>query len=228
VTDANLVLGYLPSASRLGGEMRLDRGLAERAVQTIADALGLPLRRAAEGVINIVDENMFGALRLVSVEQGYDPRDFALVAFGGAGPLHANALGRLMGSWPVIIPPGPGVLCAYGDATTRVRDEASRTYVRGFSEISDREIGAMLDELAATATQALDAEGVPRAEQAVQYQIDMRYKGQGMQLTVDVTPEQFRSGGLRAVAARFDDTYAQLFTFALDAPHELVNLRSIV
>jgi N-methylhydantoinase A len=117
---------------------------------------------------------------------------------------------------------------AYGDATTRVRDEASRTYVRGFSEISDREIGAMLDELAATAAQALDAEGVPRAEQAVQYQIDMRYKGQGMQLTADVTPEQFRSGGLRAVAARFDDTHAQLFTFALDAPHELVNLRSIV
>jgi len=228
VTDANLVLGYLPSASRLGGEMRLDRGLAERAVQTIADALGLPLQRAAEGIINIVNENMFGALRLASVEQGHDPRDFALVAFGGAGPLHANALGRLMGSWPVIVPPGPGVLCAYGDATTRVRNEASRTFVRGFPEISDQEIGAMLDDLAATAAQALDAEGVPRAEQAVQYQIDMRYKGQGMQLTVDVTPEQFRSGGLRAVAARFDDTHAQLFTFALDAPHELVNLRSVV
>ncbi len=228
VTDANVVLGYLPSSSKLGGDMRLDRALAKRAVQTIADALGLPLQRAAEGIVNIVNETMFGALRLVSVEQGHDPRDFALVAFGGAGPLHANALGRLMGSWPVIIPPGPGVLCAYGDATTRVRDEASRTFIRRFLETSDQEVGAMLEELAATAARALDAEGVPRAEQEVLHQIDMRYKGQGMQLTVDVTPEAFRSGGLQAVAARFDATHAQLFTFALDAPHELVNLRSVV
>ena len=228
VTDANVVLGYLPSSAKLGGDMRLDRALAERAVQTIADALGLPLQRAAEGIVNIVNETMFGALRLVSVEQGHDPRDFALVAFGGAGPLHANALGRLMGSWPVIIPPGPGVLCAYGDATTRVRDEASRTFIRRVFETSDEEVGAMLEELAATAARALDAEGVSRAEQAVHYQIDMRYKGQGMQLTVDVTPEGFRAGGLQAVAARFDATHAQLFTFALDAPHELVNLRSIV
>ena len=228
VTDANVVLGYLPSSAKLGGDMRLDRALAERAVQTIADALGLPLQRAAEGIVNIVNETMFGALRLVSVEQGHDPRDFALVAFGGAGPLHANALGRLMGSWPVIIPPGPGVLCAYGDATTRVRDEASRTFIRRVFETSDEEVGAMLEELAATAARALHAEGVSRAEQAVHYQIDMRYKGQGMQLTVDVTPEGFRAGGLQAVAAWFDATHAQLFTFALDAPHELVNLRSIV
>ena len=83
---------------------------------------------------------MYGALRLVSVEQGFDPRDFALIGFGGAGPLHANALGKLMNSWPVIIPPGPGVLCAYGDATTRVRDEASRTFIRRFANISPAEL----------------------------------------------------------------------------------------
>ena len=80
---------------------------------------------AAEGIIRIVNESMFGALRLVSVEQGFDPRDFALVGFGGAGPLHANALGILSNSFPVIIPPGPGVLCAYGDATTQIQDESS-------------------------------------------------------------------------------------------------------
>jgi N-methylhydantoinase A len=228
VTDANVVLGYLPSSSKLGGDMRIDRGLAETAVKKIADALEMPLKKAAEGIINIVNENMFGALRLVSVEQGFDPRDFALVAFGGAGPLHANALGKLMGSWPVIIPPGPGVLCAYGDATTRLRDEASRTFIRRFADTSDREVGNMLDELAETAARALDAEGVPRAEQSVLYQIDMRYKGQGMQLTVDFSPEDFRATGLRQVAARFDEIHTQLFTFALDAAHELVNLRAIV
>ena len=130
VCDANVVLGYLPSDVKLGGDMIIDRESSVKAVQDIADAMGIDLMSAAEGIIKIVNESMLGALRLVSVEQGYDPRDFALVGFGGAGPLHANSLGMLTGSWPVIIPPGPGVLCAYGDATTNVRDEASQTYVK--------------------------------------------------------------------------------------------------
>ena len=118
VTDANVVLGYLPT-QLAGGEITLDRDAAYAAVKSIADATGLAsVEAAAAGIIDIVNENMFGALRLVSVQQGFDPRDFALVAFGGAGPLHANALGKLTGAWPVIIPPSPGVLNAYGDATT--------------------------------------------------------------------------------------------------------------
>ena len=137
VTDANVVLGYLPSEVRLGGDMEIRKDLAEKAIKPVADALGISVKRAAAGIIDIVNENMYGALRLVSVEQGFDPRDFALIGFGGAGPLHANALGKLMNSWPVIIPPGPGrALCAYGDATTRVRDEASRTFIRRFANIS--------------------------------------------------------------------------------------------
>ena len=120
VTDANVVLGRLPTV--LADQTQLDKSLAEKAVQTVADGLGLDLKRGAEGIIDIVNENMYGAMRLVSVEQGYDPRDFALIAFGGAGPLHANAIGKLTQSWPVIIPPSPGVLCAYGDATTRLQE----------------------------------------------------------------------------------------------------------
>lgn len=228
VTDANVVLGYLPSAAKLGGDMQLEYKAAEDAVGRIARALDLPLKAAAEGIINIVNENMFGALRLVSVEQGFDPRDFALIGFGGAGPLHANALGRLMKSWPVIIPPGPGVLCAYGDATTRVRDEASRTFVRRFDETSDGEVAEAMDALARHAAEALNAEGVPRSEQTTLYQIDLRYAGQGMQLTVDVTPEEFSQGGLREVARRFDALHEQLFTFRLDTMHELYNLRALV
>ena len=132
VTDASVVLGYLPSNAQLGGDLQLNVEAARSAIQGVAEALDLSVERAAEGVYNIVNENMFGALRLVSIEQGYDPREFALIAFGGAGPLHANALGKLMGSWPVIIPPGPGVLCAYGDATPRARQESSRTFIRSF------------------------------------------------------------------------------------------------
>ena len=228
VTDANVVLGYLPSGAKLGGDMLLDYKSAEAAVAKVAKGMDLPLKAAAEGIVNIVNENMFGALRLVSVEQGFDPRDFALIGFGGAGPLHANALGRLMSSWPVIIPPGPGVLCAYGDATTRVRDEASRTFVRRFDETTDAEVAEALEALARQAAEALNAEGVPRNEQTTLYQIDLRYHGQGMQLTVDVTPEDFARGGLRDVASRFDELHEQLFTFRLDTMHESYNLRALV
>lgn len=228
VTDANLVLGYFPQVTRLGGDMKMDRESAETAVRKIADAMGLPLKKTAAGIIDIVNENMFGALRLVSVEQGHDPRDFSLIAFGGAGPMHGNALGRLMNSWPVIIPPGPGVLCAYGDATTRLRDEASRTYIRRFEDTRSAEVAAILEELAGTAAQTLDAEDVPRDDQTTEFEIDVRYNGQGLTLTVGVTLDEFRESGLDGVAAEFDRTHEQLFTFNLEVSKELVNLRAIV
>jgi N-methylhydantoinase A len=228
VTDANVVLGYLPTSSKLGGDMRIDRSLAEQAIATIAGPLGKSIKEAAEGVVNIVNENMFGALRLVSIEQGYDPRDFALIAFGGAGPLHANALGKLMGSWPVIIPPSPGVLCAYGDATTRLRDEASRTFIRRLDDTSDKEVLVMLEELTGVARRSLVQEGLPDSAQTVSYQIDLRYRGQGMSLTIMATPEQFKQEGLAGVAKQFDEMHTQLYTFALDVPHELVNLRAVI
>lgn len=228
VTDANVVLGYLPASTRLGGDMKIDLAAAERAVKSVADALGKSLHEAAEGIINIVNENMFGALRLVSIEQGHDPREFALIGFGGAGPLHANALGRLTGSWPVIIPPGPGVLCAYGDATTRLRDEASRTFVRRFSETTDAEVKGILEDLTTTARRTLVAEDVSDADQSVSYQLDVRYHGQVMSLSVDVALEDLDRGGLAAVAKRFDDMHTQLYTFAMDIEAELVSLRAIV
>ena len=228
VTDANVVLGYLPSSAKLGGDLLIDHVKAEEAVSTVGKAMGLSVREAAEGIVNIVNENMFGALRLVSVEQGFDPRDFALVGFGGAGPLHANALGKLMNSWPVIIPPGPGVLCAYGDATTRVRDESSRTFVRRFADTDDQEVLGILRELSAAAGSTLDSEGVPRAEQTTLYQIDLRYAGQGMRLTVNMTPEEFETGGLKELGRRFDEMHEQLFTFSLETQRELYNLRALV
>jgi N-methylhydantoinase A len=228
VTDANVVLGYLPSNARLGGDMRLDLAASQEAMRTIAEPLGKTIEEAAEGVIDIVNENMFGALRLVSIERGYDPRDFALMGFGGAGPLHANALGVLSQAWPVIIPPGPGVLCAYGDATTRIRDEASRSLVRRFDESADHEISEVFAELAEQAGRTLSAEGVAPADQEANYEIDLRYRGQGMKLTIRVGAEEFKKIGLKGVAAKFDKIHEQLFTFALDAPHEMVTLRAIV
>ncbi|MEM8693899.1 MAG: hydantoinase/oxoprolinase family protein [Pseudomonadota bacterium] len=228
VTDANVVLGYLPANAQLGGDMAISRDLAATAVQKIADALGVDLETAAEGIIRIVNENMTGALRLVSVEQGYDPRDFALIGFGGAGPLHVNALAKLVQSWPAIVPPGPGVLCAYGDATTRLRNETSQTFVSRVSHTSDTEVRQMLETLRDTAGEALSAEGVLASDQETFYQIDIRYRGQGTSLPIDIAPADFAEVGLAGLGKRFDDEHAQLFTFALEAEHEIVGLRAVV
>ena len=229
VTDANLVLGRLPTM--LADNVVLELNLAEKAVQTISDSLDLGLKTAAAGIIDIVNENMFGALRLVSVQQGYDPRQFALIAFGGAGPLHANALARLMSSWPVIIPPSPGVLCAYGEATTRLRNEATQTFIRRFSETSNEEIENLLHELANRARATLDQEGVAPVDQSTQYEIDVRYHGQGLILTIGVDITSFKASGddsgLSAVRREFDQEHTQMFTFALPAEPEVINLRAI-
>ncbi len=228
VTDANIVLGYLPEMQKLGGDMVLNRELAQAAVKKVGDALKLSAKDAALGIFNIVNENMVGALRLVSVEQGYDPRDYALIAFGGAGPLHSNALSRLLGSWPSIIPPGPGVLCALGDATTAVRDERARTYVRKFSDTSAKEIEKILKDLATDASKAMEKEGVSRAEITTSYQVDLRYHGQGLRLTVAVDLKDLQKRGLKAITEQFDAEHKRLFTFALPLEHELVTLRAAV
>jgi N-methylhydantoinase A len=227
VTDANVVLGYLPE-SLLGGEMSLDRKGAEAAVQTISAALEIGLKEAAAGIIDIVNENMVGALRLVSVQQGYDPRDFALMGFGGAGPLHANALGRLMGSWPVIIPPSPGVLCAYGDATTRMRIENARSYNQRFDRSNNSELVEIMIAMGKQAALDLVEEGVPREEQEIQFEADVRYVGQGFEVPLPILFGDFEAGtGLEKLADTFDKEHKKLFTFIMEAPHELVNLRAV-
>lgn len=228
VTDANIVLGYFPTMQRLGGHMELNHAAATKAVAKVATALKLSNQQAAHGIYDIVNENMCGALRLVSVEQGYDPRDYALIAFGGAGPLHANALSRLLGSWPSIIPPGPGVLCAMGDATTAVRDERARTYVRKFSESSAKEIAKMLRALSTEAAVGLEKEGVARNEMRTVYQVDVRYHGQGLRLTVEVDIADLEKRGLKAISEQFDAEHKRLFTFVLQLEHEIVSLRASV
>lgn len=224
VTDANVVLGYLPE-SLLGGSFKLDREGATKAVQTIADALGIDLMDAAAGIIDIVNENMFGALRLVSVQQGYDPRDFALMGFGGAGPLHANAMGKLMNSWPVIIPPSPGVLCAYGDATTRQRVETQRSFNEMVQNTTNDELTAYLDSLGAQVKQELEAEGVAPGDIELLYEIDIRYAGQAFEIPLSVEPAGL---SIESLIARFDTEHERLFTFNLDeTPHEIVNVRAV-
>ena len=227
VCDANVVLGYLPSDVQLGGKMEINREASVAAVQSVADAMNIDLMAAAEGIIKIVNESMFGALRLVSVEQGYDPRDFALVGFGGAGPLHANALGILTDAWPVIIPPGPGVLCAYGDATTQVQDEAARTYLTMASDLSDAKLAADLSELQTRASDALLKDNIPTSEHEITYQADLRYAGQAFQITIDFTEDELKKKGVALLTDQFDAEHEQLFTFKLDDGHEVLMIRAV-
>ena len=228
VCDANVVLGYLPSDVKLGGDMIIDRESSVKVVQELADAMGIDLMAAAEGIIKIVNESMLGALRLVSVEQGYDPRDFALVGFGGAGPLHANSLGILTGSWPVIIPPGPGVLCAYGDATTKVRDEASQTYVKKVEDIQLEDFITELEALKTRASVSFEKDGIDSTRQDVKYQADIRYTGQAFQLSLGISIDDLKKNSLSILTDEFDRQHEQLFTFAHGKDHEIVMLRAVV
>jgi N-methylhydantoinase A len=228
VCDANIVLGLLPSDVQLGGDMVIDKKAAEKAVQTIADGIGVDLMEAAEGIVRIVNESMFGALRLVSVEQGFDPRDFALVGFGGAGPLHANALGILSNSFPVIIPPGPGVLCAYGDATTQIQDEASRSYLAMAQDITTDKFLDDLKDLREKASQSLIKDGVSDSNLEVTYQADVRYAGQAFQITVEFDEKEYKTKGIQLITDAFDDEHYQLFTFKLSDGHEILMIRAIV
>ena len=228
VCDANVVLGYLPSDVKLGGDMIIDRESSVKVVQELADAMGIDLMAAAEGIIKIVNESMLGALRLVSVEQGYDPRDFALVGFGGAGPLHANSLGILTGSWPVIIPPGPGVLCAYGDATTKVRDEASQTYVKKVEDIKLEDFITELEALKTRASVSFEKDGIDSTRQDVKYQADIRYTGQAFQLSLGISIDDLKKNSLSILTDEFDRQHEQLFTFAHGKDHEIVMLRAVV
>ncbi|MGC4251963.1 MAG: hydantoinase/oxoprolinase family protein [Sphingobium sp.] len=226
VTDANVVLGYLPEAL-LGGTFRLDREGSIKAVQQIADRLGIGLHEAARGIIDIVNENMFGALRMISVQQGYDPREFALMGFGGAGPIHVNAVARLMGSWPAVSPVSPGVLCALGDATTRMRTETARSFSKRMADTDEAEVLSILEQMATQIRDELVAEGVPEAEITSQFEIDVRYQGQAFEVPLSINPERLKAEGLEGIRARFDEEHRRLFTFNMDTPHEIVNLRAV-
>ena len=226
VTDANVVLGYLPE-NLLGGSFKLDREGAKTAVQTIADALGIDLMAAARGIIDIVNENMFGALRMISVQQGYDPRHFALMGFGGAGPLHVNAVARLMGSWPAISPVSPGVLCALGDATTQMRTETARSFSRLASATNAEELIAILAEMAAQTRAELISDGVPESDITSEFEVDVRYVGQAFEVPLTITAKLLRSDGIAGILERFDAEHNRLFTFNMDTAHEIVNLRAV-
>ncbi|TLS36251.1 hydantoinase/oxoprolinase family protein [Pseudalkalibacillus caeni] len=226
VTDANVVLGYLPP-SLVGGEMQLNVEAAKKSMDSVAEKLNTDIYRAAKGVYDIVNENMYGATRVVSVEKGYDPREFSLLALGGAGPLHANALGELTGCFPVIVPPTPGVLSALGFLQSDIRNEYSRTFIRTLSQLDTREIISELNKLGKESDEWLDQEKVNEKQRKIKYEVDVRYFRQGHEIPIEVTKDKLEKEGLGILKRTFDEIHEKVYGFKMDTEVEVVNIRAV-
>jgi N-methylhydantoinase A len=218
VTDAHVVLGHLPS-QLLGGHMTLDSAAAAQAIDgKVARPLGLTRIEAARGMLAILDNNMMGALRIVSVERGHDPRAFTLVPFGGAGPLHGCALAQLLGIRRVLIPPAPGVLCADGLLAADLKADFSRTLPKA-GKVDIAAARTIYAELARQADDWLAAENVADGDRQQVRIALMRYRGQGGEVSVNWVDDG------AGVEAAFAAAHRGLYGFTLETPVELVTLR---
>ena len=225
VTDANVVLGHLPP-SLLGGGMPLDVDSARSAVAKIGQLLGCQLHRAAQAIIDIVNGNMLGALRVATVQKGLNPADFALVSFGGAGGLHANALAASLGCYPVIVPPEPGVLSALGFVFADVRNEFARPFRHAPGAL---DVHALQQELARLGEEArgwLKGEHVPSDDQRVRYVLDMRYHRQGYEIALEIDEVITSRLTATSLAQLFHREHKRIYGFSLPAPIEIVTLRA--
>jgi N-methylhydantoinase A len=229
VTDANLVLGRLAPDRFLGGEMRLDVHAAERAIATIAKPLGLDIQEAAEGVLRIAATAMSYAVKGVSTDRGLDAAAFAMIAYGGAGPLHASAIAREIGISQVIVPRAPGHFCAFGMLHSDLRYDFVRTWFRRLEEASFDEIEKVYAGLVAEGRHSLKASGVRHGRVRIAYAADMRYVGQEHPVTVGLGEAVFRKRDRQGLKRHFDDEH--LRRYGTNAPKEraeIVSLRASI
>jgi len=230
VTDANLVLGRLGADRFLGGEMQLDLRAADRAIREhVAGPLGLDVIRAAEGILRIASTAMSYAVKAVSTERGLDAAAFTLIAYGGAGPLHASAIAREIGMKRVIVPRAPGHFCAFGMLFSDLRYDFVRTWFTRLVDASFDSIERVYESLIADGKKALAASGVRAEGVAAARAADMRYVGQEHPVTVDLPAEVFRRRSGDALKRRFDAEHLRRYgTCAPEEAAEIVSLRATV
>ena len=227
VTDADIVLGWLDRDALLGGALRIDRAAAEHAIEgAVAVPLGLSVAEAAARIAEVVNANMAQALRIVSVERGHDPQEFSLLAFGGAGPVHAAALAEELQIPEVIVPPAPGAFSALGLVASDLRRDYARTLYANLAEVDPRRVAETIAAMEAQAAAMLEAARVPPQQRTVIRQADLRYRRQAYELTVPFAGGAIDRPALGALAEAFHAKHAQTYGHANRAEAvQLVNVR---
>ena len=226
VTDANLVLGRLDKDNFLGGSMALDEVAARRAIAGLAEQLKLDEAATAEGVLTIVNANMANAIRSRTVQKGIDPRDFSLVAFGGAGPLHGAEVAAMLGIPEVIVPPYPGITSAVGLLTTDLKYDAIKTEFQVQGDVDFARLSNDFQAMEAELTEQLKADGIDPAAITYLRAADLRYVGQGYELRIPVPPGEVDAAVGETIWQAFHDKHQAEYGHAFaDSPIEIVNVR---
>lgn len=226
VTDANLILGRIPP-HLLGGTVLLDKNAAYQAIdEFVAKPLGTNVIEASLGIIKIVNETMHGALKLMSVERGLDPADFILTAFGGAGPVHGGDLMRLLSASGLLIPRYPGILCANGLLTTDLKYDFALTKLQRANKYDYNAMNLVFEDLEKSAQLRLSEDRVSLDRRVINRAVDLRYAGQGTELTVSFPQGLVTKETTKVAVKKFHDLHKQLYTFSDDnSPVEIINLR---
>jgi N-methylhydantoinase A len=231
VTDANVTLGRLSPKSLLGGRMAMHPDKAHAVIDELAKSLRVDAVKAAAGVLEIINVNMMGAVRVISVEQGVDPRDFTLVAFGGAGPLHAADVARNMGMSKVLVPPRPGLLSAIGLLHADVRGDFSLTRLLRAEAINVKAFNAGFADLKKRGAEWLRAESESEGEKKARFEwfVDLRYFGQNFELIMPLASDRLNAASLKRLTAAFHRRHKAFYGYDMPAqPVEIVNLRLVV
>lgn len=216
VTDANIVLQVLNPTHLLDGRMAVRRDLAVEAITRMADRLGMKAMETAQGIISVVTANMAKAIRVISVQRGHDPRGYALMAFGGAGPLHAVRLAQELDISTVVVPRNPGILCAMGLLLTDLRADFSTTRLLPLDAGRLEEIAAAMAEVEAGAADWFQSEEIPEAAQRRARRIDMRYEGQNYELSIPVPDGPLDAAALDRLADDFTEAHRRMYGFAAE------------
>lgn len=224
VTDANIVLARINPDRPIGRGHGLQLELARDSMRRIGDRLGLGVEQTAEAVLAVINQRMAGRMRLLSIERGLDPRDFALVAFGGAGPLHGAALIREVGVQTMLVPPHPGVLCAMGCVIAELRHDLSQTLEKGLEAMDAGDVAAILAAQAAEGRERILTGGIAVDGIAVEHTADMAYRGQIHTVRVPIEP----GWPADRIGAAFREVYGAKYGRPLDVPGRIVNLRTSV
>ena len=216
VTDANVVLQTLNPVSLLGGRMKVRQDLSKAAIGLLAARLGMDTMATAQGILSVVTANMAKAIRVISVQRGHDPRDYTLMAFGGAGPLHAARLARELDIKRVLVPRNPGILCAMGLLLTDLRADFATTRLTLLGHQAIAEIASAFDELSARAEQWFDDEAIAPSARVLTRTVDMRYAGQNYELPVALPDGKVTAATLEELAAGFSAAHQRMYGFVAE------------